>query len=155
MTLISLSMQTKQPMARHKTFSSLSKALRARGVELENGVTALVRKASLTGLGVVSLGTPVDTSRARSNWQTSIGAPAGGVREPIGEGAAQKVIERGSSVIAAWKVGRGSIFLTNNLSYIVPLDEGSSAQAPAGMSSSALLAMRQTVGKPSRIFKRR
>lgn len=143
-------------MAKHKTFSSLSKALRDRGVEVENGTSALVRKAALTGLGVVSLATPVDTSRARSNWQTTIGTPAKGTRETFGEGAAQVVVGEGQSVVARWKVGRGSIYLTNNLSYIKFLDQGSSAQAPSGMTASALQVMRALVrGGSTRIFKRR
>lgn len=81
----------------------------------------------------VILRTPVDTGHARANWQAQIGAPAraevAGV-DPNGQATAAAAV----GVAADWDPNRdGSVFLSNNLPYIGPLEEGWSQQAPAGM----------------------
>ena len=89
--------------------------------------TDRVRRAAIIEIlnGVVS-NTPVDTGRARGNWQTTVNAPASGdiknVRAP-------------SAVDAEARANMGelkdTVFITNNLPYISKLNEGSSKQAPA------------------------
>lgn len=78
----------------------------------------------------IVMGTPVDTGRARGNWQASIGSAAGG--EVIGSdksgGAtiskAQPDIENAPGTV---------FYISNNLPYIYRLEfEGWSQQAPAG-----------------------
>lgn len=88
-----------------------------------------VRRGSILELFTLVIdATPVDTGRARGNWQTTVGQPAQGV-----------VDRRGSSVAIAEVVANlGSlsdvVFMVNNLPYIERLEyDGWSAQAPAGM----------------------
>jgi len=106
-----------------------------------------VRKVALSVDAVVVMGTPVDTGRARSNWVAEIGRPARGVVDahvPGNEGStegpnAQIAMALAAATIATYKSGE-SIHLTNNLPYIGALNEGHSAQAPAGFVQTAVLA---------------
>lgn len=73
------------------------------------------------------LDTPVDTGRARGNWQATLDSPA---TEEIEN-------ESMSVALAGVAANLGKIndvsFLANNLPYIEELEDGSSKQAPAGM----------------------
>jgi hypothetical protein len=89
-----------------------------------------VRFLCLDLLKGVVLGTPVDTGRARGNWQASISTAASGTidREDRSGGAtiaaAQPVIEQAPGTV---------FYITNNLPYIYRLEfEGWSKQAPSG-----------------------
>lgn len=89
--------------------------------------TDRVRRAAIVEIlnGVV-LNTPVDTGRARGNWQTTVNAPASGdiagVRSP---GAVEAEARANMGEL------KDTVFITNNLPYIGKLNEGSSKQAPA------------------------
>ena len=75
--------------------------------------------------------TPVDTGRARANWQVAIGTIPSGTLElndKSGQATINKVQAASMGVVAG-----DVIYLTNNLPYAVPLEEGYSKQAPAGM----------------------
>lgn len=70
--------------------------------------------------------TPVDTGRARGNWQTTTETPASGELDRTG--SMESLAE-----VASSSGGAGSItYLTNNLPYIIPLEEGHSDQAAPG-----------------------
>jgi hypothetical protein len=86
----------------------------------------ITRQVALAADRQVVLSTPVDTGRARGNWQPSLGAPAEGTLE-LGQARANP-----ESTVGAYVGGRPTsvIFITNNLPYIVPLNNGSSQQAP-------------------------
>lgn len=78
----------------------------------------------------VVLGTPVDTGRARGNWYPSLNTPSGEMSwDSFGEGAS---LARVTSTVASAKLGT-VVWLTNNLPYILPLENGHSKQAPSGM----------------------
>lgn len=68
--------------------------------------------------------------RARGNWQVGIGAPVTSTLDAIDPGG-QSTISAGAAAIDASTPG-ADIHITNNLPYIVPLNEGHSKQAPAG-----------------------
>lgn len=104
----------------------------------EDQVSAFTRKIALEVLaGVVGM-TPVDTGRARGNWQTTIGTkPASSVlgwqgRDPVSDGIS--VLQKLPPFPLVW--------ITNNVVYIVPLEEGHSKQAPTGMVSVTLAAIK-------------
>jgi hypothetical protein len=71
--------------------------------------------------------TPVDTGRARGNWQTTVGAPKDGEIE-------KRTMASARAEVAA-NLGQlgDTVYMTNNLPYIEFLEEGSSKQAPIGM----------------------
>jgi len=75
----------------------------------------------------VIIGTPVDTGRARGNWQLAVGsAPTTEAeRKEKGQGGSQ--LREATAKTSRPLAGR-SVFIANNLPYIVSLEEGHSKQ---------------------------
>jgi hypothetical protein len=101
----------------------------------------------------VVIATPVDTGRARSNWRVQSGEPNTAVRpafvagkdgSTLGENT-NAAISEGKAIIAADRTG--TIYISNNLPYIGPLNDGSSAQAPAGFVERAVQSGLQVVSR--------
>lgn len=102
------------------------------------------RYAGLMIFERVILRTPVDTGRARANWQATVGQPAEGQLElfdPSGSGA----VAGAQAAALGWNLAAGSLFLANNLPYIEPLENGWSQQAPAGMVRLTLMEFQELV----------
>ena len=74
--------------------------------------------------------TPVDTGRARGNWQTSQDTPAGG---EVGRVQKEKTGPATQEAETALLTGFGLFWLSNNLPYAERLEYGWSKQAPNGM----------------------
>lgn len=119
------------------------------GKDVVDNTDRLIRKVAVAVDHAVVLGTPVDTGRARSNWQASLDRPAEGTVAPLtgvnkghkgsGTAVARASIARAESVIAGYNGDKNSaIHLTNNLPYIGRLNDGWSAQAPAGFVEAAV-----------------
>lgn len=104
---------------------------REQEAQFAGSIHRATRKLALEALRRVVLKTPVDTGRARGNWQTTIGRPATGQTEATDPSGGQ-TISRGSQVIGQAPIFR-PITLANNLPYIERLESGSSQQAPNGM----------------------
>lgn len=140
-------------MATSRTLGQLGKRILIRADKLGKNVEKGVRSAAIALDNEVVSRTPVDTGRAKGNWIVSIGQPS---RKRIaiggGDAAGQVAMDQGRSVISKWKLGMGSIFVTNNLSYIQPLDNGSSQQAVGGMTSFGIQAARDVL-KRMRLLK--
>lgn len=77
--------------------------------------------------------TPVDTGRARGNWHITVGGQSYEVfdNEAKTDSSVNTMITNGLSQISG--SGDKSIFIQNNVEYIVPLEYGKSKQAPNGM----------------------
>lgn len=73
--------------------------------------------------------TPVDTGRAKSNWWMDINTISTVIREPDNGFSGQN---QSLSVAAKNLKPDDTIFISNNLPYINPLNDGSSRQQPAG-----------------------
>lgn len=70
--------------------------------------------------------TPVDTGRARGNWQCTTESPATGETDRLDPSGRDAMAE-----VSANAAGVGGVtYLTNNLPYILPLEEGHSTQSP-------------------------
>jgi hypothetical protein len=117
--------------------------LHARSVE-RNAVNAVKDVATAVGPPVV-YGTPVDTSRARANWQGSVGQPATGVLFPFPQ---TPPTEHSGGIIGLRSIDEAArnyrghqngIYIVNNLVYIGALNDGHSTQAPANFVQSAVL----------------
>jgi hypothetical protein len=114
-----------------------AKKMRQRAGGIERNVSNLVKKTALTIDRELVLSTPVDTGRARSNWQVSVGSANTDRIEAYvkGDGGssaganAQAAIDQAAAEVRGHKPGR-DIYISNNLPYIGRLNEGSSAQAP-------------------------
>jgi hypothetical protein len=88
--------------------------------------------------------TPVDTGRARGNWQTSIGTPKDGQVTRDGEGPA---LAEAASETAKFGMGK-LVWLSNNLPYIYRLEYlGWSNQAPDGMARKNVARIQSIVRK--------
>jgi len=123
-------------MADLKTFA---KRIRRIGQDIERNADIAVRRCALAIDATVVLATPVDTGRARGNWQVTLDNPAVTVTDQLSPSGRESV-EQGKSAIAQYKGGRpeAAIHITNNLPYIGKLNEGHSAQAPAGFVEKAI-----------------
>lgn len=74
--------------------------------------------------------TPVDTGWAQANWIASIGSPYGGVdgsHEAVTRGA-----QSAGLVSLASYHSLEVIYISNNVPYIQPLNDGHSSRAPTG-----------------------
>lgn len=87
------------------------------------------RAIALELFGSIIRDTPVDTGRARGNWQTSIGTPKEDEIDRIGPGPA---LAEAASETAKFGMGK-LVWLSNNMPYIYRLEFlGWSNQAPSG-----------------------
>ena len=94
-----------------------------------------IRKSTIELFGSVIKMTPVDTGRAKGNWQCTIGSPAtseierddGSKKDSLSSSKAYeevaKTVPRSGNVV----------WLANNVPYIRSLEYGSSQQALSGM----------------------
>jgi hypothetical protein len=110
---------------------SFEDQLRAFQVKTERNLTQVGRKVALEMFKRVIYKTPVDTGRARANWQVTIGSQASGTVE-IDDKSGGATMSKATAASAGFNAG-DTIYLTNNLPYIRKLEEGSSQQAPTGM----------------------
>lgn len=123
--------------------------IRVRGKRVEENADALVRKVAVAVDTAVVLATPVDTGRARANWQVELGEVSNdsevtsfpeGKGGDSGAAAAMQAINAGKNQINTYASRFKEIHIYNNLPYIQRLNDGYSAQAPAGFVESAVLA---------------
>ena len=94
-------------------------------------ITLLQKKIVLEALRRLVEKTPVDTGRARGNWQVTIGSPS--------EGQLDQTDPVGAATIAAGLAALAGlppfqvVWISNNIDYIEELEHGHSKQAPEGM----------------------
>lgn len=136
-------------VAKHKTFNSLSKELKKISVRVGKNAAKVTRQSAFAALSVGVQRTPVDEGIARSGWNVGINTPD--LKIPEKATSAAETIQAGAAVISGYKKDEGSIFLSNNVNYIKYLDDGSSKQAPAGMSKFAIDAARN-VAKQAKLL---
>lgn len=113
----------------------------------EEGILKAHRALTLIALERIIDRTPVDTGRARGNWQTTTITPAKGVidkqwkarrkdddarRGVNGANAKARAMKMGNAAIATLRPFSIS-HITNNLPYIEALENGHSKRAPQGM----------------------
>lgn len=116
------------------------------GQTIETNASKLKRKVAVQVDGAVVLATPVDTGRARANWQVELNnVPDGTLPEPnsAAEGT-RAALDNAKSTIARAQPG-DTIVIVNNLPYIQRLNDGWSAQAPANYVEKAVLVGAQAV----------
>lgn len=109
------------------TLKQFAKRIRRRGRQVETGVnTAVIQMAQVINQSVV-MATPVDTGHARHNWQAEVGTSPTSELDGVDQ-AGSSTIARNNGKIGARQSGQ-TVFLSNNVPYIGPLNEGHSAQA--------------------------
>lgn len=110
--------------------------------DVEPAVDDTLRKVALVANQTLIMATPVKTGRARSNWQVSIDTE---IDAELDSTDAQGAIRRNEGVIKGYR--NGEIIVQNNVSYIGKLNDGWSAQAPAGFVERALQAAARAVSR--------
>jgi hypothetical protein len=118
---------------------SFAARMKIRAGKVVDSSAAMVRKVALVVDQTVVMATPVDTGRARANWIVGLNEVPTQNRpeEEVGE---QIALSQARQAIASFKRNDQYIAIVNNLDYIKPLEDGSSAQAPQGMIKQALAA---------------
>jgi hypothetical protein len=127
------------------SFKKFGTRMRGHGEAVVVGSARIQRRAALAIDAAVVVGTPVDTGRARANWQAELDQPASGVLPAYSEGKGgstagantQAAIDQATAKIEQHQPGQ-VIHITNNLHYIGRLNDGWSAQAPAGFVETAV-----------------
>lgn len=97
----------------------------------EDQLVKLHRKISLEALARIILKTPVDTGRARGNWQVGINKYPSNqldVTDKSGDKALAKGIAKTLKIPPF-----ANVWISNNVDYIIYLEEGTSKQSPKGM----------------------
>jgi hypothetical protein len=91
--------------------------------------------------------TPVDTGWARSNWVPAIGNVSVSDGPQLSEEARIAAVpgQRSSQQsaianVASYRIQDGPVTISNNVPYIIFLNEGSSAQAPSGFVQAGIAA---------------
>lgn len=117
-----------------------------RGVRAEANLNRRIRRIAVAILTEVVIQTPVDTGRARSNWFVSVGgspeeqpfdAYAPGQDGSTAAANATAAIAAGTAAVSD-REPEQDIYISNNLPYIERLNQGWSAQAPAGFIEAAV-----------------
>ena len=117
---------------RFKNLSQFNRELKDFGVKVvPERALALQKRIALDLLSRIVFRTPVDTGRARGNWQTALGESSGTAIEAFDK-AGTATISAGASIVNAAKPF-GVISLFNNVDYINSLEGGSSKRFPEGM----------------------
>jgi hypothetical protein len=98
--------------------------------------------------------TPVDTGRARSNWRVSTekqsdvyDAYVKGLKGSQSGPNTQAAVDQAREAVDAAPPDADTMYISNNLPYIQALNDGSSAQAPAGFVELAIQAGEAEVNK--------
>lgn len=109
---------------------------RSAAKQINENTADAVGKVALELLNDLVLGTPVDTGRARGNWQLSIGSPRTSALDRTDKNG-QGTIGKAEAELESMRELR-VIYITNNLPYIEPLMNGHSRQAPSGWVDAAV-----------------
>lgn len=108
---------------------------------------ALCRGVLLEVHGRLIRRTPVDTGRARGNWNVGVNQIDRSVADENMDPSGRTSIQVGqATILADFKAGDVG-YVTNGLPYIPALEDGSSQQAPEGMVKVTAAEVRPLVGK--------
>lgn len=132
-----------------KSLNDLSRELRRRANAVGDETSKAVRTVAINVLTSLVTATPIDTGKARSNWQVGINSAPDGELPAFSPGshgstAGQNVaaaLAAGTDVVQRFQATTDtSVQIVNNLPYISSLDAGASDQAPAGFVAKAVQA---------------
>jgi len=103
----------------------------------------VIRKTIIDLFSHIAEATPVDTGRARANWNLDFNGDANDLIEEVqGKSNANKIIS-GKVAEFRYQITQGYVYIYNNLEYIEALENGWSDQAPEGMVAVTLAVFEQ------------
>lgn len=119
------------------SLAEFSRRINAFKKTIEEETEALIGRVLLAIQDSVVIATPIDTSRARSNWIPTIGTPAVaevsfvmGAQGSTASEAYQRAMAAAQDVASKVKTGN-KVWITNNVPYIRELNRGTSTQQAA------------------------
>jgi hypothetical protein len=118
--------------------ASFNKALDAAMTALPEHANTIKIRTALDLMNRIVLKTPVDTGRARGNWQLTQRSPAedmvpeNSAKVSSSETPPSAILKEAEQTASGSQLG-DDIWISNNLPYIEALEEGHSQQAPHGM----------------------
>lgn len=135
-----------------KTLLDLASELEAKSKVVDKAASEHAAKVAIAIVSDLAHVTPVDTSRAQSNWIVSLGIPSWididphfpGFRGLEATRNAAETIRLAKAILERKQPGE-PIYITNNVPYIRDLNSGSSKQEPAGFVERAVLVGRRLV----------
>jgi len=127
-------------MGRKRDLASFPFRMAAMALLVEKNAAKALRSTGIVLLSSVVPGTPVDEGRARGNWLVGVNAPVRREEEPR-DRQGSSAISEGSGVMAGARAD-DTIYISNNLAYIVPLNE---SHAWAGFVERAIAAANKAV----------
>lgn len=138
---------------------AFQRRMQAVGADIQKAVDKVVRSATSRTFTRAIVGTPVDTGRARGNWVASFDFPSDEFDPSRFDKLGGATVTKADIVIAQYDSDRhDAIVLANStrdpetqFPYVVGLDQGTSRQAPLGMTRLAVQAGAQFVRR-SRIL---
>lgn len=127
------------------SLSDFAKSMEIAAQAIDGNVEKAIKDVAKNVGTMVIYSTPIDTSRARLNWQTTLDQPATSklLQYPekptdpsVGTASA---LENLRATVDKYTIGK-TVFITNNIEYIQKLNDGSSSQAPANFVAKATMA---------------
>ena len=126
-------------MARHSDLGSFGLAMHQKASRVDKAVGDILKETVLTVVGSVAEDTPILSGQAQSNWLTSVSNPKrfwiANAWQNAGWYESLAMAQDATQNLRSTDV----IHITNNLPYIVKLNQGYSRQAPAMYVESAIL----------------
>lgn len=114
--------------------------MRVIAVKVTKNADRMVREVALRVDQILVMETPVASGYARSNWIPALGIGSIEERPSFGPGGGSLQIAEMQQVVAQYSGDvKRAIHITNNVIYINRLNEGWSAQAPAGFVDAAVI----------------
>lgn len=117
------------------SLAEFNRQLNAFQKRVEMAALEKLKQAILAVVDEVVSRTPIDTSRARTNWQTTIGSPAAaevpftmGTKGSTASQAYQQAMASATAAAKSIKLGNRA-YVTNCVPYIRDLNDGTSRQA--------------------------
>jgi hypothetical protein len=122
-----------------KNLLDLANSLEKKAKAINESASQLAVKTTLTILGDLVYHTPVDSSKALSNWIVTLDSPSTDKIAPYYKGfqgstqqqSAAEALAQAKRILESKKPGQ-YIYITNNQPYIRRLNDGYSDQQPAG-----------------------
>lgn len=122
------------------TPNEFSKRIGQLATGVSENADKLVKKVAMAIDQTVVLATPVDTGRARANWIASLDVASSTVTTSTDKSGRQAIAAARATINGYDGDTNAEVHITNNLDYIGPLNDGSSAQAPRGFIRTAVRA---------------
>lgn len=129
----------------------LAKSMNMVATTVEANAIEAVKSVSRAAGTMVIYATPVDTSRARMNWQTTLNAPATSVLLPYPDRPADPSVGPSTALntlrttVENYNGQPNGVYIANNVAYIQMLNDGSSSQAPANFVAKSVIAAAESI----------